>query len=143
MQNVRYLIETNKPGVDELEIKTAEEMLGAIFPEQYKELFKLVNNAEIGEWILFPIKTQKNVKKTWDDVVRQNKEARDERMTDDLIAIGDDGSGDKLCLKKINGKMGDTIYLWNHETTELAEYAPSLVDFIIQSCEDNGDFSYE
>jgi hypothetical protein len=41
-------------------------------------------------------------------VVRQNKEARDERMSDDLIAIGDDGSGDKLCFKKINGKMEGT-----------------------------------
>lgn len=64
-------------------------------------------------------------------------------MSDDLIAIGDDGSGDKLCLKKINGKMGDIIYLWNHETTELDEYAPSLEDFIILISEDNGDFDYE
>jgi cell wall assembly regulator SMI1 len=106
MQNVRYLIETKKPGVDELDIKMAEEKLGATFPIQYKELFKLVNNAEIGEWTLFPIKTHKNAKKTWDDVVRQNKEVRDERMSDDLIAIGDDGSGDKLCLKKTKRENG-------------------------------------
>jgi hypothetical protein len=131
MQNVRNLIETKKSGVDESDIKLAEEKLGLIFPEQYKELFKLVNNAEIGEWILYPIKTQINPKKTWDDVVRQNKEVRDERMSEDLIAIGDDGTGDILCFKKMNGKMGDTIYLWNHETTELEEYAPSLKEFII------------
>jgi hypothetical protein len=131
MRNVRNLIETKKPGVDESDIKLAEEKLGVIFPEQYKELFKLVNNAEIGEWILYPIKTQINPKKTWDDVVRQNKEVKDERMSEDLIAIGDDGSGDTLCFKKMNGKMGDTIYLWNHETTELEEYAPSLKEFII------------
>jgi hypothetical protein len=131
MQKVRKLIETNKLGVDESDIKLAEEKLGLIFPEQYKELFMLVNNAEIGEWILYPIKTQINPKKTWDDVVRQNKEVRDERMSEDLIAIGDDGSGDRLCFKKMNGKMEDTIYLWNHETTELEEYAPSLKEFII------------
>jgi hypothetical protein len=131
MQNVRNLIETKKSGVDESDIKLAEEKLGLIFPEQYKELFKLVNNAEIGEWILYPIKTQINPKKTWDDVVRQNKEVRDGRMSEDLIAIGDDGSGDILCFKKMNGKMGDTIYLWNHETTVLEEYAPSLKEFII------------
>ena len=46
----------------ESDIKLAEEKLGAIFPEQSKELFKLVNNAEIGEWILYPIKTQINPK---------------------------------------------------------------------------------
>jgi cell wall assembly regulator SMI1 len=143
MQNVRYLIETKKPGVDESDIKLAEEKLRAIFPEQYKELLKLVNNPEIGEWVLFPIKTPKNAKKTWDDVVRQNNEVRDERMSEDLIAIGDDGSGDKLCFKKINGKMGDTIYLWNHETKELDEYAPSLEEFIILISKENDDFDEE
>ncbi|MEH7298753.1 SMI1/KNR4 family protein [Neobacillus drentensis] len=143
MQEVRYLIQTKKPGVDELDIKLAEEKLGAIFPEQYKILFKLVNNAEIGEWILYPIKTQINPKKTWDDVVRQNKEVRDERMSEALIAIGDDGSGDILCFKKMNGKMGDTIYLWNHETTELDKYAPSLEEFIILISEENDEFDDE
>jgi cell wall assembly regulator SMI1 len=143
MQKVRHLIQTRKPGVDELDIKLAEEKLGVIFPEQYKELFKLVNNAEIGEWILYPIKTQINSKKTWDDVVRQNKEVRDERMSEDLIAIGDDGSGDILCFKKVNRKIEDTIYLWNHETTELDEYAPSLEEFIIQISEENDEFDDE
>ncbi|MEH6993356.1 SMI1/KNR4 family protein [Neobacillus drentensis] len=143
MQNVRYLIETKKPGVDESDIKLAEEKLGAILPEQYKELFKFVNNAEIGEWILYPIKTQINPKKTWDDIVRQNKEVRDERMSEDLIAIGDNGSGDILCFKKMNGKMGDTIYLWNHETTELDEYAPRLEEFIILISEENDEFVNE
>ncbi|MGG1679712.1 SMI1/KNR4 family protein [Neobacillus sp. NRS-1170] len=143
MQNVRNLIETKKPGVDELDIKLAEEKLGVIFPEQYKELFKLVNNAEIGEWILYPINTQINPKKTWDDVVRQNKEVREERMSDDLIAIGDDGSGDILCFKMMNGKMGDTIYLWYHETTELEEYAPNLEEFIIRFSEEYDDLDDE
>ncbi|MEK4907090.1 SMI1/KNR4 family protein [Niallia sp. FSL M8-0099] len=98
--------------------------------KKYKELFKLVNNVEIDEWILYPIKTQINSKKTWDNVVRQNKEARDERMSEDLIAIGDDGSGDLLCFKKVNRKIEDTIFLWNHETRELDEYAASLEEFI-------------
>lgn len=143
MQHIRDLIPTKKPGVNELDIKSAEEKLGAFFPEQYKELFKLVNNAEIGEWILFPIKSKKKHKKTWDDVVRQNHEVKDERMSEDLIAIGDDGSGDKLCLKKINEKMGDAIYLWNHETTKIDEYAPNLEKFIILISEENGDFDDE
>lgn len=130
MQKIRHLIQSNKSGVSESDIKFAEEKLEVIFPDQYKELCMLVNNAEIGEWILFPIKDQKNHKKTWDDVVRQNKEVRDERMSKDLIAIGDDGSGDKLCFKKMNGRMEDAIYLWNHETLEIDEYASSLKEFI-------------
>ncbi|SFA99804.1 MULTISPECIES: SMI1/KNR4 family protein [unclassified Bacillus (in: firmicutes)] len=143
MQYVINLIQTKKSGVDELDIKLAEEKLGAIFPEQYKELFKLVNNAEIGEWILYPIKDHRNPKKTWDDVVRQNIEVIEEGMSKDLIAIGDDGSGDKICLKINNGKMEDVIYLWYHETTEIDEYAPNLEGFIILISEENGDFDDE
>jgi cell wall assembly regulator SMI1 len=140
MKDVRDLIHTRKLGVDESDIKTAEDKLGAVFPDQYKELFKLVNNAEIGEWILYPIKDHRNPKKTWDDIVRQNTEVREEHMSEELIAIGDDGSGDKLCLKVNDGKMGNEIYLWYHEDGELEEYASSLKEFIISiSEEDNED----
>ena len=139
MKDIRDLIHTRKLGVDELDIKVAEDKLGAVFPEQYKELFKLVNNAEIGEWILYPIKDLRNPKKTWDDVVRQNIEVREEGMAKDLIAIGDDGSGDKLCLKINNGIMGDVIYLWYHETAEFEEYAPNLREFIFLIFEEETD----
>ncbi|WP_028390722.1 SMI1/KNR4 family protein [Bacillus cihuensis] len=144
MKEVRDLIPTRKIGVGELDIKTAEEQIGADFPEQYKELFMLVNHAEIGEWILYPIKDHRNPKKTWDDIVRQNTEVREEDMSKDLIAIGDDGTGDKLCLKINNGKMGDEIYLWYHEDAEIEEIAPNLKEFIIIiSEEDTDDFDKE
>jgi cell wall assembly regulator SMI1 len=81
MKDVRDLIHTRKLGVDDSDIKAAEEKLGADFPDQYKELSKLVNNAEIGEWILYPIKDHRNSKKTWDDIVRQNTEVREEHMS--------------------------------------------------------------
>ena len=51
-------------------------------------------------------------------------------MPDDQIAIGDDGTGDKLCLRVINGKMSDKIYIWNHETAEIEEYTSNLKGFI-------------
>lgn len=144
MKDVRKLIHTRKLGVEESDINATEEKLGAVFPKQYKELFKLVNNAEIGEWILYPIKDHRNTKKTWDDIVRQNTEVREENMSKDLIAIGDDGSGDKLCLKVKNGIMGNEIYLWYHEDTELEECAPDMKEFIISiSEEENDDFEDE
>lgn len=64
MESIRDLIPTRKPGVDLLDIDLTEQRLGGIFPEQYKKLVQLINNAEIGEWILFPIKDHKNPKKT-------------------------------------------------------------------------------
>lgn len=136
MKEFTDFISTRKPGVTDFDIQLAEEKLGAVFPEQYKALFRVVNNSEIGEWTLFPIKDQKNPKKTWDDVVRQNQDAK---MSDDLIAIGDDGTGDKLCLQVINGKMNDKIYIWNHETAEIKEYASNLKVFIKLGTE-NGEF---
>lgn len=42
-------------------------------------------------------------------------------MPEDLIAIGDDGNGDKLCFHIINGKMREKIYLWDHETNEIED----------------------
>ncbi|WP_017380517.1 SMI1/KNR4 family protein [Paenisporosarcina sp. TG-14] len=143
MKDVRKLIHTRKTGVDELDIKAAEDKLGAVFPEQYKELFMLVNNAEIGEWILHPIKDHRNPKKTWDDIVRQNTEVREEDMSKDLIVIGDDSSGDKLCYKVNNGIMENEIYLWYHEEAELEEYAPNLKDFIILISEEVTEDDFE
>ncbi|MFT4416671.1 SMI1/KNR4 family protein [Fredinandcohnia humi] len=144
MECIRDLIQTKKPGVDLLDIKSAEQKLGVTFPEQYKELFMLVNNAEIGEWILYPIKDSRNPKKTWDDVVRQNIECREEGFPKNLIAIGDDGSGDKLCLIIKNGIMRDEIYVWYHENGDIDEYAPNLKDFIVLfSEEETEDFENE
>ncbi|WP_088292096.1 SMI1/KNR4 family protein [Bacillus mycoides] len=137
MKEVKEIIQTRKSGVDELDIKETEEKLGAIFPEQYRELIKLVNNAEIGEWTLYPIKDNRNLKKTWDDMIRQNVELRDEDIPENLVVIGDDGSGDKLCLKINNGIMGNEIYLWYHEDAEIEEYAPSLKEFITVTAQED------
>ena len=82
-----------------MQIKETEEKLGAAFPNQYRDLIKLVNNAEIGKWILYPIKDNRNVTKTWDDIVRQNIDMRDESIPENLIIIGDDGSGINCALK--------------------------------------------
>ncbi|MGE7768802.1 SMI1/KNR4 family protein [Peribacillus sp. NPDC096540] len=133
MNDVIDLIDTRKPGVTDLDIKSAEEQLGVVFPKQYKELFKLSNNAQIDEWTLFPIKDSKNLKRTWDDIVRQNQDVRDEGMADDLISIGEDGTGDKLCFRIVDTVMDGKIYIWYHETEELEELASNLKEFIVSN----------
>lgn len=64
-------------------------------------------------------------------------------MRKDLIAIGDNGSGDRLCVKVQDGLMGDEIYLWYHEDGELEEYAPNLGEFILMVLEEDDDFDDE
>ncbi|HFK1720077.1 1,3-beta-glucan synthase regulator [Bacillus thuringiensis] len=140
MKEVREYIEIKKQGVLELQIKETEEKLGAAFSNQYRDLIKLVNNAEIGEWVLYPIKDNRNVTKTWDDIVRQNVDMRDEYISENLIIIGDDGSGDKLCFKINNGKMDDQIYIWYHADDEMEEICPSLKEFIMETIQEDDAF---
>jgi cell wall assembly regulator SMI1 len=131
MHDIVDLLDTKKPGVTDLDIKSAEEQLEVLFPEQYKDLFKLSNQAQIDEWILFPIKDPRNLKRTWDDIVRQNQDMRDEEMAENLISIGEDGTGDKLCYKIEDTIVDDKIYIWYHETGELEEVASNLKEFIV------------
>ncbi len=51
-------------------------------------------------------------------------------MPDDMIVIADNGTGDKLCLKKTDGVMEETVYLWDHETADVELYAGSIGEFI-------------
>lgn len=51
-------------------------------------------------------------------------------MPDNLVIIGDDGSGDKLCFKKRDTDLEDAVYLWNHETNEVEKYTSDLWEFI-------------
>ncbi|MFD0048131.1 SMI1/KNR4 family protein [Actinomycetes bacterium NPDC127524] len=140
MNDVIGLIDSRKPGVTEIDIHLAEKELEAAFPKQYKELFKLSNNAQIGEWTLFPIKDPQNIKSTWDDIVRQNKEVRDEGMASELISIGEDGTGDKLCFRIGNEEGDNSVYIWYHETGEIEELASNLKEFIILESEElDGD----
>lgn len=131
MNEIISRIMTKKPGVDEMDIGAAEEKLDAAFPVQFHQLYNLVNNAEIGEWLLFPIKDRNNVKKTWDDIVRQNIEARKEGLAEGWIVVGEDGTGDKLCLKSSNGHMEEPIYVWYHEDGQTERIAQSLMSFIM------------
>lgn len=135
MNDVINLIETSKPGVTDINIKSAEVQLGVAFPNQYKDLFKLTNNAQIGEWTLFPIKDPKNLKRSWDDIVRQNQDVRDEGMAANLISIGEDGTGDKLCFRIVDTVMDNKVYIWYHETGEVEVIASNLKEFIVSNSE--------
>jgi hypothetical protein len=60
---------------------------------------------------------------------------RDEGMSDDLISIGEDGTGDKLCFRIVETVMDSTIYIWYHETEEVEEFASNLKEFIVSNSE--------
>ncbi|MCF2946460.1 SMI1/KNR4 family protein [Paenibacillus tarimensis] len=128
MEQVRNLILTRKPGVKDEDINITEEMLGIRFPNKYKQLVNVVNQAEVGEWILFPIKDSQRIHKTFDDIVKNNK---DTDLPDEYIAFAEDGTGDLLCYRVSDGAMGEQIYLWNHEEGSVEEIYKDIEEMII------------
>lgn len=60
-------------------------------------------------------------------------------MAADLISIGEDGTGDKLCFRIVDTVMDGKIYIWYHETEELEELASNLKEFIASNSEFEDD----
>ncbi|MEK1832425.1 SMI1/KNR4 family protein [Priestia megaterium] len=58
-------------GISLLDLKRTEKVLGAIFPNEYKELFLETNGAKFGDWTLFPVQTNEQSSLTI-DIVKQN-----------------------------------------------------------------------
>lgn len=131
MKEILALLTGYQKGVEEALIREAEAQLEVRLPEEYIQLFGLANGPEVGEWKLFSIKDPENLKKTWDDLVRQNKEVAVGEIPEGFLAIAEDGTGDFLCLKVEEGEAKNPIFLWSHELDEIEELAPTLKDFIL------------
>ena len=115
-------------GVSLVELKKTEKALGAIFPDEYKELFLETNGAKFGDWTLFPIETNEQTALTI-DIVKQNQN-RPKNLPSDMVCIGEKMSGDKLCYRIRKRFMQELIYTWN-DKTGLGKYASlSLSEFI-------------
>ncbi|MBM7661667.1 hypothetical protein JOC85_002470 [Bacillus mesophilus] len=116
-------------GVSLLDFKKTEKALGAIFPDEYKALFLETNGAKFGDWTLFPILTNDQSTLTI-DIVKQNRENRPENVPSDMICIGENINGDKLCYRIRKRFMQELIFLWNEKTGISDCKASTLSQFI-------------
>ncbi|WP_430535266.1 SMI1/KNR4 family protein [Listeria rocourtiae] len=124
---------TQKNGAPLAEVVKLERELGAQFSSQYRELVQLVNATEFGEWLFFPVKDSQNLRKTYDDVARNTKLARENGLSDRFVAIADDGTGDLLCLRIGDSKqILEEIYLWSHESGKCEQMYSNLVELIME-----------
>lgn len=117
---------TKKKGVSALCLQETEQLLAVLLDEQYKNLIKIVNAPEYGEWCFYPIKDKNNLKKTFDDVVRNTKLKRTEGLPSAFIAIAENGTGNFLCMMSGESR----IYHKNHEHEEPEEIFSNLKEFI-------------
>lgn len=116
-------------GVSLLDLKKTEKALGAIFPDEYKELFFETNGAKFGDWTLFPILTNKQSTLPF-DIIKQNLDNRPKDVPNDMICIGENINGDKLCYRIRKRFMQELIFLWNKKTGISDCKASTLSQFI-------------
>jgi hypothetical protein len=115
-------------GVSLVELKKTEKALGAIFPDEYKELFLETNGAKFGDWTLFPIQTNEQTALTI-DIVKQNQN-RPKNLPSDMVCIGENINGDKLCYRIRKRFMQEQIYVWYAKTEKSDCKALTLKVFI-------------
>ena len=127
--------------IDELHIAEAESALGVKFPSRFKEKMKRENGGEVevgnDTYALYPFfdKTDiKRIKRTTNHIVLETKNAREwTNFPSNGIAIGDNGSGDKLVLLPDNNSsadLSDQIYIWSHEKGELNVVADDINELV-------------
>lgn len=118
-------METNLPGLTPETIEAVERALGSRLPNGLREAWLHDNKFEVGEWFFYPIKDERFFKKTWDDIIRANREER--QLPEGFITVAENGSGDELGFLTSDV---ETIYIWWHETNELERVADSIDAFV-------------
>jgi hypothetical protein len=116
-------------GVTEEMIAAAETELGIRFPEELREAWMLYNCNELrGGWRIFPVFDPANPRKTCGSVTRENLRGAwgQEAMSDGLVSIADNGTGNQLVLKVASGCAGAQVYRWHHETRKLTPWKAGL-----------------
>lgn len=108
-------------GVSLVDLKKAEKQLGALFPDEFKNLYLETNGAKFGEWVLFSL------------IMIQNQSNRPENLPADMICIGENKSGDKLCYRIRKRWMQEYLYLWNTKKRNLDKRTYLLNELIKQS----------
>ncbi|MBC2160232.1 SMI1/KNR4 family protein [Listeria booriae] len=126
MKKYADLSVTCKTGVLPQDLVDAEQLLGVQLDSQYKALFQLVNAPEFGEWLFYPVKDKRNLRKTFDDIVRNTKSARESGLPEAFVVISEDGTGDFLCM--MSGQP--QVYYQNHEQGSAEVIANDLKAFI-------------
>lgn len=114
------------PGASAVDLKKAERALGVLFPDEYKDLFLQTNGAQFGEWSLYPVPTRQEVLQ---DIVRHN-EKRPASLPDDLICIGENLTGDKLCYRIRKRFLQELVFRWNEKTGITKYPSSSLEQFV-------------
>lgn len=101
-------------------IAQAEEQLGILLPEGLKAIWRLSNGLDYPQdWRIYPVFNPQNTRKSWGHIVEENTRRSYDYIQENLVKIAGDSYGNHLVLVVQDGKAGEQIYHWNHETSTL------------------------
>jgi hypothetical protein len=120
-------------------ITRAEAALGRRLPNAYVTRMLRSNGGSVeidgDDWVMHPVlddSDRKRLARTCNDIVRETTAAlKWTNFPRSAVAIGANGSGDLLVL--IAGgddQCGEAVYVWEHETGEVRQIAPSVAALI-------------
>ncbi|MEP0212482.1 MAG: SMI1/KNR4 family protein [Cellulophaga sp.] len=127
--------------IEEKYIIETESELNVKFPAEFKNRMISLNGGEIEEVIeneeedyiywLYPFfdkSDKKRISRTCNHIGLETENSRKwENFPKNTIAIGHDGSGNKLVLiHNGNGVLSENLYFWDHETGEIEKIAESI-----------------
>ena len=124
-------------GIDETEIIKAEEALKIKFPDMLRKAWLTYNVIDLrGGWWVFPIFDVRSPRKTCSNIVYENTtNGWSELQPDNVFAIADNGSGNQLVIKHIDGVAENDVYHWHHETGKLKKWKPGLDAILARAIE--------
>lgn len=122
-------------------IEDAENELGILFPDHFKNKMMLENGGEIqtdeDDWQFYPFldkSDNKRISRTCNHIGLETKQAREwKNFPKNAIAIATNGFGDYLILlpdEKNPKRLKDDVYIWLHETGEFEKLADTVIDLI-------------
>lgn len=117
-------------------IVQAEAKLGATLPQSYRSAMMAANGGEVAteeeDWSLYPIldsSDKKRLSRTCNDIVAETRSCAGwHRFPPQAVAIANNGFGDQLVFRRAGDSFEPAVYLWSHETGELAKVADDFAD---------------
>lgn len=118
-------------GTTEEAIAKAETEMGVSFPDGLKKVWLTSNGLELsGGWRLFPVFDPREPRKTCGHIGNENTRERWSYMDESLVSIADGDTGNQLVLVREGQRLGDIIYLWNHETRRIRKWGKGF-DYLL------------
>jgi len=120
--------------LDERYVEEVEATLGARLPPAYRAAMIQRNGGEyemdFRRWFFYPIfdrSDRKRMVRTSNHIASETSTSRTYgHFPNDALAIANDDEGNQLVLLQSGDHFGDTLYVWDHDTGEVARIASDL-----------------